>query len=50
VLTSNNNVVLFDTNAADFSGPDFISRTWSMSDGSTISIVGTVPHNLAVMA
>ena len=50
VLTSNNNVVLFDTHAADFSGPDFISRTWSMSDGSTISIVGTVPHSLAASA
>jgi hypothetical protein len=50
VLTSNNHVVLFDTNASDFSSPDFIARTWSMSDGSTISIVGSVPHNLAVLA
>ena len=50
VLTSNNNVVLFDTNAADFSSPDLIARTWSMFDGSTISIVGAVPHNLAVLA
>jgi hypothetical protein len=50
VLTSNNNVVLFDTNAADFSSPDLIHRTWAMFDGSTISIVGIVPHNLAMLA
>jgi hypothetical protein len=50
VLTSNNNVVLFDTNAADFSSPYLVARTWSMSDGSTISIVGILPHNLAAVA
>ena len=50
VLTSNNNVVLFDTKTSDFSSHDFVTRTWSMSDGSTISVVGIVPHNLAIMA
>jgi hypothetical protein len=44
VLTSNNNVVLFDTNAADFSSPDLVTKTWSMSDGSTITVVGILPH------
>jgi hypothetical protein len=50
VLTSSINVVLFDTKASDFSSPDLVARTWSMSDGSTISIVGTLPHNIAVLA
>jgi hypothetical protein len=50
VLTSNINVVLFDTKASDFSSPDVVARTWSMFDGSTISIVGILPHNIAALA
>jgi hypothetical protein len=52
VLTANNNVVLFDTNAADFSShnPNLVERTWSMPDGSTISIVGILSHNYVAVA
>ncbi len=48
IVTSDRNIVLFDTNAADFASPDLVIRTWAMNDGSTISIVGIMPHDFHV--
>jgi hypothetical protein len=52
VLTANNNVVLFDTKASDYSShnPNLVELTWSMPDGSTISIVGILSHNSVAVA
>jgi hypothetical protein len=51
ILSSDNHVVFFDTNASDFSpSPDFVNQTWFYSDGSTISIVGVVHHSPAPTA
>jgi hypothetical protein len=52
VLTANNNVVLFDTNASDYSShnPNLVELTWSMPDGSTISIVGILSHHFVAVA
>jgi hypothetical protein len=47
-VISNNHVLLFDTKTSDLSSPDFTVKTWSMPDGSTISIIGLLPHNLAL--
>jgi hypothetical protein len=47
VIRSGPNIVLFDTNAEDFAKPDFVVKTWEMADGSTISIVGDLPHYMA---
>jgi hypothetical protein len=49
-VVSNNTVVLFDTNVSHFSSPDFVFKTWAMSDGSTITIIGQLPHSLALLA
>lgn len=50
VLNSDHNYVLFDTDASHFSSPDFVVKTWEMTDGSTITIVGQLPHELALLA
>ena len=49
-VISNNHVLLFDTNPSDLGSPDFAVKTWSMADGSTISVIGLLPHNLALQA
>jgi hypothetical protein len=49
-VVSTNHVLLFDTNPSDFSSPDYAIKTWSMTDGSTISIIGLLPHNLMAQA
>jgi hypothetical protein len=49
-VISNNHVLLFDTKPADLGSPDFAVKTWSMADGSTISVIGLLPHNLALQA
>jgi hypothetical protein len=48
IITSNRNIVLFDISSPDFASPDFGAKTWSMHDGSTISIVGILPHTISV--
>ncbi len=50
VINSDHNYVLFDTDPSHFSSPDLVVKTWSMTDGSTITIVGQLPHDLAVLA
>lgn len=49
-VVSNRDVVLIDTNTSHLSSPDFVFKTWSMADGSTITIIGLLPHNLALVA
>ncbi|AVT82963.1 hypothetical protein [Rhodopseudomonas palustris] len=46
VIRSGKNFVLFDTDAADFAKPDLVVKTWEMHDGSTMSIVGQIPHDM----
>lgn len=49
-VVSNRDVVLIDTNTSHLSSPDFVFKTWSMADGSTITIIGLLPHDLALVA
>jgi len=44
VTVSGQNVVIVDTNVADARSSDFGVRTWEMSDGSTLSVVGIISH------
>jgi hypothetical protein len=49
VLRSDHNYVLFDTDPTHFVSPDLVIKTWAMTDGSTISIIGLLPHDLAIL-
>lgn len=50
VLSSATGVVLFDADQSHYSNAEFVIRTWEMNDGSTISIVGIVPHHTEITA
>jgi hypothetical protein len=43
-------LIIIDTNPADTKSADFGIETWQMSDGSTLSIVGIIPHHHAASA
>jgi hypothetical protein len=45
VAVSGHNIVIVDTKVADAHSPNFGLLTWDMSNGSTLSIVGIVPHH-----
>ena len=47
VVTSGRNWVLISTNFGDLAG-DLVQETWAMNDGSTITIIGIMPHDLEV--
>jgi hypothetical protein len=47
VAVSGSNVTIVDTNLSDAASPDFGVLTWHLSDGSTLSIVGIIPHHHA---
>jgi hypothetical protein len=50
ITVSGANVVILDTNASDVKSGHFSVETFSMSDGSTLSIVGIIHHPLALSA
>jgi hypothetical protein len=45
VAVSGSNVLIVDTNVADAKSPDYGILTWDLSNGSTLSIVGIIPHH-----
>lgn len=45
-----NDWLIVDTNVSHFASNDFRVETWAMSDGSTLSILGIVPHHDTAMA
>ena len=47
VAVSGSNVLIVDTNVADAKSPNFGILTWDLSNGSTLSIVGIIPHHHA---
>ena len=47
ITVSGSNVVIIDTKLSDASSPDFGVRTWDLYNGSTLSIVGIIPHHHA---
>jgi hypothetical protein len=50
ITVSGGNVVVVDTNVSDVLSVHFSVETFSMSDGSTLSIVGIIQHPLALNA
>jgi hypothetical protein len=44
VAMSGENVVIIDTNSADLKSAHYGVVTWDMSDGSTLTIMGILPH------
>jgi hypothetical protein len=50
ITVSGANVVILDTNGSDVRSGHFGVETFSMSDGSTLSIVGIIHHPLALSA
>jgi len=44
VAMSGENVVIIDTNSADLKSAHYGVLTWDMSDGSTLTIMGILPH------
>jgi hypothetical protein len=51
IAISGSNVLIVDTKISDAQSADFGVRTWDLSDGSTLSIVGIIPpHHHAVAA
>ena len=47
IIVSGSNVVIIDKNVSDASSPDFGVLTWDLHNGSTLSIVGIIPHHHA---
>ena len=47
VAVSGSNVLIVDTNVADAKSPNFGILTWDLSNGSTVSIIGIIPHHHA---
>jgi hypothetical protein len=47
VAVSGSNTTIVDTHLSDAASPDFGVLTWHLSDGSTVSIVGIIPHHHA---
>jgi hypothetical protein len=45
IAVSGSNVTIVDTQLSDASSPDFGVLTWHLSNGSTLSIVGIIPHH-----
>jgi hypothetical protein len=45
VAISGSHIIIIDTNLADAKSPNFGIETWHMGDGSTLSIVGIIPHH-----
>lgn len=43
-------LLIVDTNVAHYSSSQYRVETWEMSDGSTLSILGIVPHHETAMA
>jgi len=43
-------IIIIDTNLADAKSAGFGVETWDMGDGSTLSIVGIIPHHHSVAA
>jgi hypothetical protein len=50
ITISGSNVVIIDTKLSDASSPDFGVLTWDLHNGSTLSIVGIIPHHHAPAA
>jgi hypothetical protein len=50
ITISGANVIIIDTNYADAASSGFGIQTFDMSDGSTLSIVGIVPHSAVLSA
>ena len=50
ITLSGANVVILDTNSSDLKSGHYSVETFSMSDGSTLSIVGIIQHPLALSA
>jgi hypothetical protein len=50
ITISGAHVIIIDTHYADAASPEFGIQTFDMSDGSTLSIVGIVPHSAVVIA
>jgi hypothetical protein len=47
IEVSGSNVKIVDSKLSDAASPDFGVLTWHLSDGSTVSIVGIIPHHHA---
>jgi hypothetical protein len=47
VAVSGSNTTIVDTHLSDAASPDFGVLSWHLSDGSTVSIVGIIPHHHA---
>ena len=49
-ISTDHALIFYDQNASHFSSPDLVVRTWSLGGEDTVSIVGLLPHNLAILA
>jgi len=47
ITLSGSNVVVVDTKLSDVSSPNFGVLSWDLPNGSTLSIVGIIPHHHA---
>jgi hypothetical protein len=47
IAVSGSNVVVLDTQLSDASSPNFGVVSWDLHNGSTLSIVGIIPHHHA---
>jgi hypothetical protein len=47
IAVSGSNVMIVDTKLSDAASPNFGVLTWDLDNGSTLSIVGIIPHHHA---
>jgi hypothetical protein len=47
IAISGSNFMIVDTKVSDAASPDFGVLTWDLNNGSTLSIVGIIPHHHA---
>ena len=50
IATFGDDLLIVDTNVAHYSSSQYRVETWEMSDGSTLSILGIIPHHETAMA
>lgn len=50
IATFGDDLLIVDTNVAHYTSSQYRVETWEMSDGSTLSILGIIPHHETAMA